>query len=421
MARIFEPPARPIPGPVASARAFRGINLANGVVSFLFACTGPVALILTVSIAAGLSGDDIASWIFIGFFGSALISIVLSTLYRVPLVFGWTISGTAIVGPALARYDFSDVVGAYFVTGALMFVLGVTGGFKKLMNATPTPIVMAMVAAVFLKFGVLAVDAFDTALWIALAATAAFLAFSVFPTLSRTIPPVLAALIAGAVVTVATGRFELKEPIEALIAVPKLTLPTFAWEPIIELTLPLAVSVLALQNAQGIAVLRLARHDPPVNTITIVSGAGSFLYGIFGSVCACLTGPVNAILSSSGERSGHYLGAYVWSALAIPFALFAPAITALALATPEAFIYVIGGLAMMRVLQQCFVAAFSGRFTLGALVTFTVTVTDLIPGIDVVILGIGAPFWGLVFGFLTSLLLERGDFRQKKAEAADGA
>jgi benzoate membrane transport protein len=29
---------------------------------------------------------------------------------------------------------------------------------------------------------------------------------------------------------------------------------------------------------------------------------------------------------------------------------------------------------------------------------------------DVPILNVGAPFWGLVFGYLVSRLLERGDF-----------
>jgi predicted benzoate:H+ symporter BenE len=44
------------------------------------------------------------------------------------------------------------------------------------------------------------------------------------------------------------------------------------------------------------------------------------------------------------------------------------------------------------------------RFALGALVTFLVTVADL------TLLGIGAPFWGLVIGLAVAWLLERGDF-----------
>jgi benzoate membrane transport protein len=56
-------------------------------------------------------------------------------------------------------------------------------------------------------------------------------------------------------------------------------------------------------------------------------------------------------------------------------------------------------------LQTSFRTAFQGRFTYGALITFLVTAADIS------IFGIGAPFWALVFGFATSWLLERGDFR----------
>jgi benzoate membrane transport protein len=74
------------------------------------------------------------------------------------------------------------------------------------------------------------------------------------------------------------------------------------------------------------------------------------------------------------------------------------------LATPPAFIATLGGLALLRVLQASFVAAFSTRFTLGALVTFVVTVAD------VTVLNVGAAFWGLLVGLAVSGLLERPDF-----------
>ena len=44
------------------------------------------------------------------------------------------------------------------------------------------------------------------------------------------------------------------------------------------------------------------------------------------------------------------------------------------------------------------------KYTLGALIAFMVTLADF------PILGIGAAFWGLVFGIATSLVLEREDF-----------
>jgi len=95
---------------------------------------------------------------------------------------------------------------------------------------------------------------------------------------------------------------------------------------------------------------------------------------------------------------------YIYGVLAVFFGLMAPAFTRLMLNAPKAFIMVLAGLAMLRVLQGAFSASFKDRFTLGALVSFLVTVADL------GLLNIGAAFWGLVAGFAVSWLMERRHF-----------
>jgi benzoate membrane transport protein len=117
---------------------------------------------------------------------------------------------------------------------------------------------------------------------------------------------------------------------------------------------------------------------------------------------------VNAILASSGERERQYSAGLFVGVLALVFGVFSSAFTRFMLAMPKAFIAVAAGLAMLRVLQMAFQVAFRERFTLGALVTFLVTVAD------VSILRIGAPFWGLVFGYACSWLLERRDFHRPR-------
>ena len=69
------------------------------------------------------------------------------------------------------------------------------------------------------------------------------------------------------------------------------------------------------------------------------------------------------------------------------------------------------GLAMLRILQTAFVTSFRDRFSFGALLTFVITVAN------VPIFNIGAPFWGLVFGFGLSWLLERKDFQVRQPGA----
>ena len=396
----------PLPGPRRVLADFGGVYAANGVVAFLFACTGPVAIILSVGARGGLSESDIASWIFGAFFLNGLISIAFSLLYRQPLVFLWSIPGAVLVGPALGHLSFPEVIGAFHAAGLLMLLLGLSGWVRRAMEAIPMPIVMAMVAGVFLRFGVDLVLAFRDGFWIAAPMAAAWLALTAAPRVSRLVPPLIGALAAGAVAIAWLG--ESKAPAGALFALasPNLYAPQFSWAAMFELVVPLAVTVLAAQNAQGIAILAAAGQRAPTNAITAACGAGSIATALVGSVSTCFTGPVTAVLSSSGEKQRQYTAALLVCAFALAFGLMAPFFTRLLLATPHVFIATLAGLAMLRVLQNAFTASFRERFSFGALVCFLVTVAD------VAIFHIGAPFWGLVFGYAASWLLERDDLRR---------
>ena len=94
---------RPFPGLRQMVADSGGLYLANAVIAFVFAASGPVAIILSVGTRGGLSESDLSSWIFGSFFLNGLITLLFCTLYRQPLVFFWTIPGTVLVGPALGH------------------------------------------------------------------------------------------------------------------------------------------------------------------------------------------------------------------------------------------------------------------------------------------------------------------------------
>ena len=386
---------------------FGGVYAANALVAFVFAASGPVAIVLAVGARGGLSEADLSSWLFGAFFVNGLISIGFCLWYRQPLVFFWTIPGAVLVGPALAHFSFAEVIGAYLATGLLMLALGISGWVRRAMEAVPMPIVMGMVAGVFLRFGLDLVYALRDDFAIAVPMVFAFVLLSCWTSLGRMLPPLIGALIAGGVAIFLFGKFEPANQVVLSVIQPGLYVPAFSWPAMVELVVPLAITVLVVQNGQGIAVLTAAGHAPPVDTIAIGCGASSIVSAFVGAVPTCLTGPVNAIISASGERQGQYTAGVVVGVLAVGFGLAAPLVTRLMLSTPPAFIATLAGLAMLRVLQGAFAVAFQGRFTLGALVTFLVTVA----GIPV--LNIGAPFWALIAGTLVSVLLERADWRDK--------
>jgi benzoate membrane transport protein len=401
---LIEPFPHPLPGPRTLGADLGPSYAANGLIGLIFAATGPVAVILAVGTQGGLSQAEISSWIFGVFLLNGILTVLMCWLYRQPLAFFWTIPGTVLVGPALGHVSFAEVVGAFFATGALILVLGLTGWVRRVMDLIPMPIVMAMVAGVFLRFGTGLVESLGDVV-VAVPMVVVFLVLSTWVWLGTRIPPILGALVVGAVAVAISGQFD-PGPTTGWIAALVLQTPQWSLQAIIELVVPLAITVLVVQNGQGIAVLRSADHVAPVNAVTLVCGVWSMLAAAVGAVSTCLTGPTNALLVASGERSRHYTAGICCGLLAILFGLFAPLFTTLMLATPPAYIAALAGLAMLRVLQASFVTAFATRFTLGALVTFMVTVSD------VTLLNIGAAFWGLVAGLLVSLLLERPHFAE---------
>lgn len=407
MSARIEPAASPRPGLAAIWRDFGAIYAVNGFIGFIFAASGPVAIILTVGSQGGLTEAELASWLFGSFFVNGLLSIFFCWRWRQPLVFFWTIPGTVLVGQALEHLAFSEVVGAFILTGLLMMVLAWSGWIKKLMALIPMPVVMGMVAGVFLRFGLDLIAALHDAPAIAAPMVLAFIAASIWPALGRRAPPVIAALLAGAAAIIATGGIQASLGEALALAAPVLQRPEWSAAAAFELVIPLAITVLIVQNGQGFAVLETVGHKAPVNAVTLGCGLWTVLVAFIGTVCTCLTGPTNALISSSGERERHYTAGIFVGLLSLAFGLFAPGFTRLMLATPAAFIAVLAGLAMLRVLQGAFQTSFRDRFSLGALIALLVTVANQ------PLLGIGAPFWGLVFGFAIAWLFERSDFRPR--------
>ena len=402
---IFERPAQHFPRPDEIASSIDRHNTANALVGWLFSVTGPLAIMLAVATKSGLTEGDISSWIFSGYGIGGIFSIVFSLIYRQPISMAWTIPGAILLVPALTHLSFSDVIGAYLATGLFILFLGVTGWIKKGMSAIPLPIVMGMVCGVFLPFCLKIITAFQGTFWIALSMVVVYVIMSAIPTLERLFPPLVGSLVVGVVVTISTGQVGLDQPLIFSVIRPTIYMPTLSIQALVELVIPLTITVVGIHNAQGLAILEDAGYEPPVNTLTAACGLGSIIFGIFGSVSTCVTGPVTGILNSSGKKENRYFSGVVFGTLNTLFGLFAPVAVRIGLALPTAFIGMLGGLSMIKVLQAAMSTAFTGRCALGALVTFLVTSSD------VTIFNVGAAFWGLVFGFAASFLMERDDLR----------
>ncbi len=381
---------------------------ALGATAFLFAATGPLVILLSTANSAGLSFETTVSWIFVVYFTGGAGTLFLSLYYREPIIMAWSIPGAAIVADALKQYSFSDVLGAYFVVGVILILLGVTGAVRWLMGWLPVPVLMGMVAGVLLPYGRAAITALVDIPLIALPSLGMFLLLAAFPRLGRLCPPVLGAIIVALLISSLSGATNWSA-LQPRLALPQFFWPSFNMGSIIELVPPLVVAVVAIQNGQGIAVLLSQGYKPPVNTMTTATGIASIIQLFFGGHSSCIAGPTIAIAGGpeAGPREGRFAATVVNGLLWITFGLIAPVAASIdRVVLKKALIPMLGGLAILSVLVSALQVAFAGPFRNGALFAFLITLSDI------KVAGIGAAFWGLVGGMLAAIVLDRADFKQ---------
>ena len=386
--------------------------LTYGVTAWLFAVTGPFLIYVNAARQGNLSALELNSWIFGGYFICGLLSVVLSLHYRLPLLAAITIPGGVLVAAALTHLSFEEIIGAYLVTGALITAVGATGAVKRGMEWLPMPIAMAMVAGILLQFGMGIITSLQQTPLVSGMTLIAYLSVSLMKPLARRFPPVLGAIIVGLMAAAALGQANWRL-LTFGVAEFKFFTPQFTWPAAVELVIPLALTVIAVQNAQGIAILQNMGYRPPLDVVTITSGVGSILVAPFGSQSVCLAGPMTGIVTnpSVGPKECRYAAALVTGILWMVFGLFSPMATALSQILPASLVNLLAGLALLEVLGSCFAAAFGEKFRLGALFTFLITISGMR------LLNIGAPFWGLVGGTFVSALLERQDFRNRRSNS----
>ena len=96
-------------------------------------------------------------------------------------------------------------------------------------------------------------------------------------------PPLIGALIVGAILIAFGATAGSVTPTGAWFGGPQPVLPAFSWQAMLELVVPLAITVLVVQNGQGVAVLHAAGHEAPINRITLACGLWSMLTAVVGT------------------------------------------------------------------------------------------------------------------------------------------
>ncbi len=375
-----------------------------GLVAVLIAYSSALVLVFQAATNAGMDHAHLSSWIWALTVGSGVTAILLSLWYRQPIVIAWSIAGSALLVSSLGRYTLEQAVGAYLVSGLAVVILGVLGLFSRMLALVPPPIAMGMLAGVLLHFG--------TGLFVVLPQQPFLVLamFGVFFLLRRlkSRVPVVGALVVGVLIAGLSGELRFQE-LSLELAVPVWITPDFNINALIGLGLPLFVLAIASQNAPGLAVMQAAGYKTPVDGPITFTGITSILTAPFGGHGLNLATIMSVICLSPDahpdpdRRYAAGITAGVWF---IVFGSFGATAALLFAGFPKALIAALAGLAMLGSILSAMTAAMvDPRERDGALLALLVTASDI------TLLGIGAPFWGLVIGVLTSRFLK--PFRSK--------
>ncbi len=385
-------------------------TISAGTLAAIFGCTGPALIIIGGATDAGLSVEQMISWLFAVYFFGSLIGIYLSLRYRQPIVGAWSIPGAVLVAGALQHYSLSEISGAYFVSGVLVFILGISGLIGKAMKWIPVPIVMAMIVGAMIRFGTGMITSLQGAPIIAGAAIVVYLLSSRF---IKKVPPILVSFLVAGVLASVMGEFQ-STSMEVGFTLPQILMPTFSIDSIISVAIPLTLLVIGAENAQAIGVLMAEDYKPPVNTMTIWSGIGGMVTAFFGGHNANIAGPMTAICASkeSGDnKEGRFASVIVNSVLFGGFGLIAGIAVPFVTALPGTLISTVAGLAMIGVLVSSLQASFTERkFQVGAFFSLIIAMSG------VSFFAISSPFWALIGGVVVSLIIEKADFDSFKSE-----
>lgn len=217
---------------------------------------------LSSAAKGGLSQTEITSWVFSIYVVGGLLSIILSFYYKQPIAVAFSIPGAIIVGTALANHSYTDVLGAYLITGFFIFLLGITGVVSVIMEKLPMSIMMGMVSGVLLPFGINIITAVNDDLIVNGPIFLTFLLLSFLSKRLRKIPPIIGAIVVAVVMYGLLRPISL-EKLNFAVALPQSYLPSFQFGSIGEIVIPLLITVIAIQNAQGIGVLQSTGFNPP--------------------------------------------------------------------------------------------------------------------------------------------------------------
>ncbi|ATH77371.1 benzoate/H(+) symporter BenE family transporter [Vreelandella hamiltonii] len=371
-----------------------------GFVAVLVSYSGPLAIFFQAAQSADISSTMMTSWVWAISMGAAISGILLSMWLKVPVVTAWSAPGTALLVTLFPELSLNEAVGAYLTAAILLFVIGITGSFDRIIQLIPPGIASAMMAGILFQFGVGIFESLHNVPTLAIGMMIAYLVFK------RLTPrySLICLLLVGVLLAVLLEGASL-EGVSVQLAQPQFIQPDWTWEATLSLAIPLVLVSLTGQFLPGMAILRTSGYTTPAKPIVTVASVTSLLTAFFGGITTVIAAITAAICTSKEAHEDpdkRYVAGVANGVFYLVGGLFAGTIVALFTSLPNAFVAVLAGLALMGAISSNISAFAAEKSHLEASVlTFVATASG------VSFLGLGSAFWGVVVGGLAYNLLHR--------------
>ncbi|WP_089604988.1 benzoate/H(+) symporter BenE family transporter [Acinetobacter piscicola] len=375
-----------------------------GFITFLIGISVSAVLVIQAAQLLSATPEQITSWFWALGLGIGLSGLILSWKFKYPVATSWSTAGLALILATASGYTLYEAIGAFLVCGLLTAILGFLGIFEKVLAYIPQSLTSAMLAGVLLKFGIALFASMQNDWQFILSLLAIYI-------ISKRLWArycIVITVIAG--ILICPLFMEFHTPVlHWSLAKPVWMTPEFTWSALFGLALPLFVINMASQYLPGIAMIKSYGYQPHVNQLIGWTGLTQAILAPFG----CYTVNIAAISAAVSlddqvhpDPSKRYIAGISCGFFYILMGLFAATLTSLLMSFPHLFIVALAGIALFGTISHNIAIAFyEVKDREAALLTF------LFSASSVQFFGIGSAFWGLLFGFAVSFIL---NFRTKK-------
>lgn len=383
-----------------------------GFLAVLISYSGPLIIFFQAAQQAEVSVAMMASWIWGVSIGAAVAGIYLSIKFKVPVITAWSAPGTALLVTLFPSITLNEAIGSYITTAVVIFIIGVTGYFDKLLRFIPQSIAAAMMAGILFQFGLGLFSATDTMPIIV------FGMLLVFLVAKRFTPRYVMIWVLGLGIALSLFLGEINPvAVDFSLTVPQFIAPHWTWGSTLNLAIPLILVSLTGQFLPGMAIMKLNGYDVPARPMISVTSIVSVFVACVGGITIVLASITAALCLGKDAhelKDKRYIAGVANGLFYILGGLFAGSIVMLFSLLPKELVAALAGLALLGAIGSNISMAIQHEANRdSALITFLATASGMS------FLGISSVFWGICIGVAAHLILTKRNPIRIDAVAAE--